>query len=694
MSTDTVVSEAASDPLFTPLRIGNVIVRNRLMQAAHSKLYAVGGRESQQEIDYFARRAEGGTALFIAGNRFVHPSSAIRGFVDGWRTDIVEADTALTDAVHERGARIFAQLNHHGAQASPDGPEGPRPVISASRMISPSTGAATIEATDADIAAFVDGWALTAENAIRGGFDGVEVHMAHGYLLHQFLSPLYNRRTDEYGGSLEARTRFPLEVLAAVRARVGDKPVVGIRIVANEFDESGLSRDDCLAIIDHLRHHVSIDYINLAGGEYHQVHYVFPSSAMPSAWLRDDVAAVKRRNPDIPVFGVGAAATVDDARAVIAEGVADMVALTRAQIADPDLATKLRTAAPVTHCIRLNQGCLARTGAGLPMGCTINPVVGREGQRSIPAPASRVAHVAVIGGGAAGLKAAAELTRNGHRVTLFEATAQLGGQLHLARRVPGRETVQLLIDDLVRDSADVDIRLETRVTAEQLVAASDTYDHVIIATGSRPAQRGTSVGGVTDAASAALSMLNDAPGIVSAWQAVAEPHQLRSPALIVDHDGTPYSAGVALAVAAATDDVRLVTRFDTAFPFIRGSQDRDHLHRRLFRTPGTPGSLPDGAFTINVSETVVDFDPDAEVAMLRSLATGRERTVTARSVVLATPREHVPFESAPLSELGIPVSVIGDSRAPRTIDAAIFDGFEAAFALGKAPASERAASVS
>ncbi|SEB67807.1 Pyridine nucleotide-disulphide oxidoreductase [Paramicrobacterium humi] len=667
--------DAASDPLFTPLQIGSVTVSNRLMQAAHSKLYAVQGRESQQEIDYFARRAEGGTALFIAGNRFVHPSSAIRGFVDGWRTGIVRADRALTDAVHERDAKIFAQLNHHGAQASPDGPDGPRPVFSASRLISPSTGAATIEATHDDIAAFTEGWAVTAENAMRGGFDGVEVHMAHGYLLHQFLSPLYNRRTDRYGGDLEGRARFPLEVLRAVRERVGDEAVVGIRIVANEFDEAGLSREDCLAIIAHLRRHVRIDYLNLAGGEYHQVHYVFPSSAMPAAWLRDDVAAVKRANADIPVFGVGAAATVDGAREVIEQGVADMVALTRAQIADPDLATKLRTGAPVTHCIRLNQGCLARTGNGLPMGCTVNPVVGREASRSAPDAATARQRFAIVGGGPAGLKAAAELSANGHDVTLFEASDRLGGQLGLAARVPGRESVQLLIDDLTRDTAGVDVRLGVRTDAAQLLAASDSFDHVVVATGSRPSAQGTTV---TDAASAALEPIAGRAGVLDAWTAVAEPERLRGPVLLVDHDGTPYAAGIALSLVASGHDVRMVTRFDTAFPFIRGSQDRDHLHRRLFRVPGTPGALPgDGSFDIEVATTIADYV--AGEALLRDLNSGRERMVAARTVVLATPREQVPFDAAGLD---VPVTVIGDARAPRNIDAAIFDGFEVAFAAG------------
>ena len=226
-------------PLFAPLRIGGVTVPGRIMQTAHSKQYS-DRVESDRETAYFVRRAQGGCALFIAGNQFVHPTASIRGFQDAFRLGAVEADQRMTDAIHDAGAKVFVQLNHHGAQAMPDGPDGPRAVYAPSRILSPSTAHATREMSVADIRDLTDAWALSAEIAQFGGFDGVEIHIAHGYLLHQFLSPLYNARDDGYGGDLEGRTRFAREVLSAVRARVGEDFAVGIRIVANEFHPQGL----------------------------------------------------------------------------------------------------------------------------------------------------------------------------------------------------------------------------------------------------------------------------------------------------------------------------------------------------------------------------------------------------------------------------------------------------------------------
>ncbi|MET0302470.1 MAG: NAD(P)-binding protein, partial [Microbacteriaceae bacterium] len=437
--------------LSQPLRIGAVEVPNRIMQTAHSKQYS-DRFETPRETAYYVRRAQGGCGLFVAGNHFVHPSGSIRGFQDAFRPESVTANLAMTDAVRDAGARIFVQLNHHGAQAQPDGPEGPRTVYAPSRILSPSTAHATREMDRADIRSFVDGWATSAALAQDGGFDGVEIHMAHGYLLHQFLSPLYNAREDEYGGDLEGRTRFPREVLAAVRARVGDDFTVGIRIVANEFHQDGLDGAAMLEVIARLREEARIDFLDLAAGGYHNVHYVFPSSAMPFAWLRDDVAAVKAANPDVAVFGVGATRSVEEAEEVVRDGIADMVALTRAQIADPDLGLKLSGATDegIRHCIRLNQGCLGRGSRGLAMSCTVNPLAGRELERPPRPRTPDPRRWAVVGGGPAGMRAAIELATDGHHVTLFEKDAALGGQLRLARRVPGRESVGLLVDDLER----------------------------------------------------------------------------------------------------------------------------------------------------------------------------------------------------------------------------------------------------
>nr|BFF09246.1 hypothetical protein GCM10025699_05490 [Microbacterium flavescens] len=483
--------------LAQPLRIGSVTVPNRIMQTAHSKQYS-DRVESDRETAYFVRRAEGGCGLFIAGNHFVHPSGSIRGFQDAFRPESVPASRRMTDAIHDAGSRVFVQLNHHGAQAQPDGADGPRTVYAPSRILSPSTAHATRAMSRDDIASVVEGWATSAAHARAGGFDGVEIHMAHGYLLHQFLSPLYNARRDEYGGDLEGRTRFPREVLRAVRARVGDDFPVGIRIVANEFHPDGLDGEAMRAVIARLRAEARIDFLDLAAGGYHNVHYVFPSSAMPVAWLRDDVAAVKAANPDVPVFGVGAARSVEEAEEVLTSGIADMVALTRAQIADPDLGLKLTSTDAqaagrgIRHCIRLNQGCLGRGDRGLPMSCTVNPLAGRERERGDRPHAEVAQRWTVIGGGPAGMRAAIELADDGHDVTLLEAERELGGQLRLARRVPGRESVGLLVDDLVRDLADsgVEVRLGVRATAAELRAdGPGDPDGIVMATGATAPRR-------------------------------------------------------------------------------------------------------------------------------------------------------------------------------------------------------------
>lgn len=656
--------EATRSPLSAPLRIGGITVPGRIMQTAHSKQYS-DRVESEREAAYFVRRAQGGCALFIAGNQFVHPSGSIRGFQDAFRPEAVAADRRMTDAIHDAGAKVFVQLNHHGAQAMPDGPDGPRAVYAPSRILSPSTAHATREMSLADIREVTDAWALSAEIAQRGGFDGVEIHIAHGYLLHQFLSPLYNARRDGYGGDLEGRTRLAREVLGAVRERVGDEFVVGIRIVANEFHPQGMDAAASLDAISMLRASTRIDFLDLAAGGYHNVHYVFPSAAMPYAWLRDEVAAVKAANADIPVFGVGAALSPEQAEEVVRDGIADMVALTRAQIADPDLALKLRGGSEdgIRHCIRLNQGCLGRGSRGLAMSCTVNPLAGRERERP-PRPAAPVSQRwIVVGGGPAGMRAAVELATDGHAVTLYERAGELGGQLRIARAVPGRDSIDLLVRDLRRDlaAARVDVRLGVEVTGDLL--RTHEPDGIVVATGAiAPRTTSLAIGG-------AYAGGFPASGTVDAFAAVADPAALGRRLAVVDADGTAYASGIVLTLLESVDALTLITPFETVFPHVGAGYDRPLLLERLGAHPG---------FERRVSQRVERVG--ARELDLTDAVTGRRVTLDGLDAVVAIePREAVGIAGLAEAGPGPRVVTIGDAFAPRTIDAAIFEAVELAY---------------
>ena len=659
-----MIDSPSQSPLFAPLRIGSVTVPNRIMQTAHSKQYS-DRVESDRETAYFVRRARGGCGLFIAGNQFVHPTGSIRGFEDAFRPEAVDADRRMTDAIHDAGSKVFVQLNHHGAQASPDGPDGPRAVYAPSRILSPSTAHATREMSVADIREMADAWALSAEIAQRGGFDGVEIHVAHGYLLHQFLSPLYNARTDGYGGDLSGRTRFAREVLAAVRQRVGDDFVVGIRIVANEFHPQGMDAAALREAISMLRGSTRLDFLDLAAGGYHNVHYVFPSAAMPYAWLRDEVAAVKAANGDIPVFGVGAALSPEQAEEVIRNGVADLVALTRAQIADPDLATKLREgrADGIRHCIRLNQGCLGRGSRGLAMSCTVNPQVGREQERPQRPTASTAQRWVVVGGGPAGMRAAVELATDGHAVTLFERERELGGQLRLARAVPGRDSIDLLVGDLRRDllRAGVDVRLG--VEATDALVNEERPDGIVLATGA-VATRGTSL-----AIGGAYAEGFPVAGTVDAFSAVADPAALGRRIVVVDADGTAYASGIVLSLLEAVDELTLITPFETAFPHVGAGYDRPLLFDSLAAHPG---------FERLVSQRVERVG--SALLETTDVVTGRRVLLQGLDAVVAIePRSSVTVPGLDDPKGGIRIITIGDAFAPRTIDAAIFEAVELAY---------------
>ena len=440
--------------LFSPLRIGSVTVRNRIMQTAHVKLFAHDAVDSQRNVDYQAARAKGGAGLLITGNRVVHPTSTTGFPRVAWAylPEALEADRRLTDAVHEHGAVIFAQLNHFGLNASSDSADDLRVLWGPSAVKSPAYGETPKAMEHEDIREVVEWWGRSAELSREGGFDGTEVHISHSYLLHQFLSPLYNKRTDEYGGSFENRLRFAREVIDEVRGRVGADWVVGVRISLTDFVPGALDIDDAIRVAQELERAGGLDYVNVTAAGYHNIWRAIEPSDVPDGYLVDLTAQVKAA-VSLPVFAVGGIKDAALAEEILAAGKADMVAMTRAQIADPEFANKAREGREdeIVHCIRGNQGCIGRVFKGLPIACTVNPAAGREGRFGGPLPpADPPARWLVAGGGPAGLKAAATLAERGHEVTLVERAEQLGGQVNLILRTPGREEFRWLVTDLER----------------------------------------------------------------------------------------------------------------------------------------------------------------------------------------------------------------------------------------------------
>ena len=642
-------------------------VRNRLLQTAHSKLYSTNGGESRRNLDYHVARARGGIGLIITDERLVHPSSPTgrARFTYAYLQSSIATDQRLTDAVHHHGAAIFAQLNHVGLEATSDGADDLRVLYGPSAVRSPMLGEAPKVMEAADIQEVCQSWGHCAANSREGGFDGVELHVAHGYLLSQFLSPLYNHREDEYGGSVENRTRFTREAIASVRAAVGNDFVVGVRLGLTEFVPGGLEIDDALEIAALLLSDSQIDFLDTSGGGYHSgQHMLIGPSDIEGGWLVERAARLKAAVGGFPVFAVGGLNDPDEAEQIIASGQADMVAMTRGQIADPQLPNKLRAGRPaeVYRCIRGNQGCISRVWRGLPMGCTVNPETGREGRfgsDELPTAATRENWL-VIGGGPGGLKAAETLERRGHAVALLERDSRLGGQVNLIAQCPGRASFLRLVQDLERHlrTHGVTIELETPATVELVQRMAP--DHVIIATGAVPLKTGYS--------SVAPTVLTipgvDLDHVLTGWEILAEPERAGSQVAILDDDGTRQVAGIAELLLDTGRRVELVSRWTSLLPFTVTTLDQPILYKRLFRK-----GL---AFTLNSWVREIT-SRDVRIYDLYSNA---ERVLTNVDtvVVVAGARADDELYFA-LKRSGVDVARIGDCTAPRTIDHAIYEGY-------------------
>lgn len=486
--------------LLSPLKIGPITVRNRTVVSSHY----TGFTEHAEYPDdcsfygeryayYVGERAKGGVGLIVLGQFCVHPTTVWEVGSPGavaYDEGAIPGMKLCVDACHNPGAKAVVQLFHSGFHNTSGGDGSP--VWAPSALASPpkTLGGEVAKAMEKeDIEELKQYYAKSARNAMVAGADGIEVHAAHCYLLHQFLSPLWNKRTDEYGGSLENRMRLMIEVIETVRAAIGPDKMLGLRISSDDFTPGGMGLEDMKEVARRLDDHGVLDYLNVSQGSVIQFYIPVPPNAFPHGAFVPLAGQIREVVKKLKIFAVGRIVDPVEAEKILADGHADMVIMTRAHTADPELVNKTREGRleEIRACMGDNE-----CSAGPYFCCTQNPAVGREKKLGIGTlqPAAKKKRVMVVGGGPGGMEAAWVAAYRGHDVTLYEKSGELGGQVLLAQQLPLRAELNGAVRwrKTMLDKYSVKVVLNTEVTPE--VIAKENPEAVVIATGSTPRRDG------------------------------------------------------------------------------------------------------------------------------------------------------------------------------------------------------------
>jgi 2,4-dienoyl-CoA reductase-like NADH-dependent reductase (Old Yellow Enzyme family) len=470
---------------FQPIRIGRLQSKNRLLMSAMSIHFGVDDRchVTEQLVRYMETRAEGGVGMLLVGGGGVHPSGVELPHLPAlWEDGCIPALEMLTQAVKPHDARIGMQIMHGGRQAYHDQKVAPS-AIPAPALAKGTPRELRLDEIPLLVAAFGD----AARRCREAGFDFIEVHGAHGYLISQFLAPNSNRRTDIYGGSFENRTRFLLEVLRDIRVKCGPDFTVGIRMNGEDYIDDGWCLDDALRLAQLLEQN-GADYLHVSAGVYGSRQLTIPSMYVEHGCFVHLAEAVKK-TVAIPVVAVGRIKKPEMAEAIIRDGKADLVALGRSLLADPHWPKKVRNGSvrAIRPCIGCCLGCIHAVFQLEPGGCVVNPDVGREyllPRKIVPAAVPR--RCLVVGAGPAGLAAARMLALRGHAVTVCEQQAETGGALRLAAKPPGRSELLDILNYFVGELAGLKVDVRLNCAASEELLRETGADEVILATGSLP----------------------------------------------------------------------------------------------------------------------------------------------------------------------------------------------------------------
>ncbi len=560
----------AKDPLLQPYKLKHLTLKNRIMITAHEPAYPEDGLPKDRYRAYQVERARAGIALTMtAGSAAVSKDSppAFNNIL-AYKDEVVPWLKRLTDEIHEHDCAVMIQLTHLGRRTGWDKGDW-LPSLAPTHEREPAHLYASKQIEDWDIARIINDFADAAERMKAAGMDGIEIE-AYGHLIDQFWSPLTNTLENEYGGSLENRARFFFELLAAIRNRVGPDFIVGTRMVADEVQKGGLTREDGLALARMMKESGQIDFLNIIRGRIHTdaaLTDVIPVQGMRSA-PHLDFAGELRAKIGLPTFHAAKISDVATARHAVSEGLLDMVGMTRAHIADPHIVRKIiegreediRPCVGATYCLdRIYQG-----GEAL---CIHNPATGRE--LTMPhniAPGDDQKKIVIIGAGPAGLEAARIASKRGHKVIVFEAAPDAGGQIRLTTQSPRRRDMIGIVDWRLAQCRDVEFRYNSWAEAEDVIA--EQPDIVIVATGGLP---DTSI------------IENGEELVISAWDILSGDQKPGENVLLYDEvgDHTALQAAEMMAMTGARFEILTPDRSfapDTMgmnlVPYMRALQDK------------------------------------------------------------------------------------------------------------------------
>ena len=473
-----------NDPIFEPIRINTLDVKNRIYMPAMHMGMAVNFEVTDQLVEFYAERARGGAGMICVGYATIDEMSGSTLNIGAHKDEFIPGLTRLATAIASNGSRAAIQLNHAGRYNFSffiDGKQPVAPSAVASRMTRETPRALEID----EIRQVVESFARAAGRAKTAGFDAVEVLSGTGYLISEFLSPLTNQREDEYGGPLENRMRFGLEVMQAIRDRVGPEFPLIVRLNGNDFMPGGQGRKELRAYAEALAASGAVDALCVNVG-WHEARVPQIVTSVPRGAFSYLARGIRER-VSVPVIASHRINDPATARELIGDGMCDMVAMGRSLIADPYLPEKSQAGREreIRHCIACAQGCFDNLFKLKPVECLCNPRAGHE--HEIPAEKADAARkVMVVGGGAAGMSAALSAYDRGHEVTLYEKSDALGGQLHLAAAPPGREEFLELARDLAHEIAVKGIRVVYNTEVDEALIDAEAPDAIVLATGAGP----------------------------------------------------------------------------------------------------------------------------------------------------------------------------------------------------------------